>query len=263
MNLNSDTTYESLLTDIKSKKEIEKLNRAQAVSYALDVSASYLKLFEALFNEETGIITTFKKQIAEVNQTNLILVDRIKELEKIQIQSEQYSRKETIEVKGLDPGLPNDQVENKVIEILNKIKDNNEEPYTANDIHACHKLRNKNIVICKFVHRKRMRASITSRKKLKHTDLTPLGVRGKVVLYESMSFHYRDINWRCNQLKKAGIIKNSWFTNGKYKVVLLDDDTPQIVVDIADICGLINKSVTEVNQLCEEWKDKPFPSRHT
>ena len=115
------------------------------------------------------------------------------------------------------------------------------------------------MVICKFVHRKRMRAVITSRKKLKDTDLRPLGIQGKVVIFESMSHHYRNLNWKCTQLKKAGIVEKSWFTNGKYKIVMHGDDTPHIVVDLADVCEIIHKEQEDVDNICSEWKDRPFP----
>ena len=68
----------------------------------------------------------------------------------------------------MDENLSDEQIEKKVVDMLNAIKANDDPLLTEEDIHAGHKLKNKKMVICKFVSRRRMRATIKNRKNLKN-----------------------------------------------------------------------------------------------
>ena len=245
---------------LKTDNEIKGLNKNEAQNYSVKLTNSYKQLLESLFNKESGIIVKMQNQIAEQQKINAMLMAKMELLEKNQIATDQYSRKETIEIHGIDENLPDNETEDKVIEMLNAIKENEDPAFTKEDIHACHKLKNKKVVICKFVSRRRMRSSINNRKKLKNKDLSGIGIRGKVVIYESMSFHYKNLHWRCTQLKKAGIIKDSWFYNGKYKI-RVGDNEPVVVTDVGDVSFQIGTSIEDIDITCEEWKEKKFPPR--
>ena len=145
---------------------------------------------------------------------------------------------------------------------MNEIKENHDPEFSKEDIHACHKLKNKKVVICKFVSRRRMRTTITNRKRLKNKDLSAVGgIAGKLVIFESMSHHYKNLHWKCMQLKKAGAIKDAWFTNGKYKVVRSGETDPSVVMDLNGLSQCIQMPVQEIDNVVEEWKDKQFPPR--
>ena len=244
--------------DLKSNKEIKNLNKADCASYANNISNAYRTLYETLFNENNGIIPRLEAQLNVATQVNQLLLRKITSLERRQYSTDQYTRKESIELKGLDPNLPDNEIESKVVEILNIIKDDDQEDYDESDIQACHKLKNKKMVICKFVHRKRMRAVINSRKKLKGKDLKQHGVPRKLFIYESMSPHFKSMHWRCQQLKKAGHIKDCWFFNGKYKILKMDDKK-EIVIHIDDLVESLMMTEEQIDAICERWKDKPFP----
>ena len=251
--------------ELKSSNEIKNLSKGDAINYSLNITQAYTKLFDVLFDEDQGIIVRQQKQMEAQAATSKLLISKIEKLEKQQIRSDQYSRKETIDMKGINPELPDREVEKKVLKVLNSIKSETDQPFTPEDIHACRKLKNKKIVICKFVSRRRMRANINNRSKLKGKDLTSIGIRDKVVIYESMTHHFKNLNWRCNQLKKAGIIKDCWFYNGKYKIVKPDatpDPTPDIVDNISDVSSVTGVSVDDITKICEEWQNKPFLPRH-
>ena len=153
--------------ELKSSNEISNLSKADAIKYSLKITQAYTKLIDVLFDDEKGIIVQQQKQIEAQAATNKMLIAKLDQLEKQQIRSDQYSRKETIEVKGLDPELSNQEVEKKVLEVLNTIKSDHDKEFTPEDIHACHKLKNKKFVICKFVSRRRMRATIKNRTSLR------------------------------------------------------------------------------------------------
>ena len=233
--------------ELKSSNEIKNLSNGDAINYSLKITQAYTKLLDVLFDEDQGIIVRQQKQMEAQAATNKLLISKIGKLEKQQIRSDQYSRKETIEMKGINPELPGREVEKKVLEVLNSIKSETDQPFTPEDIHDCHKLKNKKIVICKFVSRRRMRANINNRS---------IGIRDKLVIYESPTHHFKNLNWRYNQLKKAGIIKDCLFYNGKYKIVKPDaapDPTPDIVDDISDVSSVTGVPVDDITQICEEW----------
>ena len=60
--------------------------------------------------------------------------------------------------------------------------------------------------------RKRMRNVIYSRKKLKDKDLKNHGIPGQLFIAESMAPTYKNLDWKCRQLKKDGAIKQCWFS---------------------------------------------------
>ena len=99
--------------ELKSSNEISNLSKSDAIKYSLKITQAYTKLIDVLFDDEKGIIVQQQKQIEAQAATNKMLICKLEQLEKQQIRSDQYSRKETIEVKGLDPELSNQDVEKK------------------------------------------------------------------------------------------------------------------------------------------------------
>ena len=239
-----------------TKQQINTLKRDDMVKYAIKITSAYEFLHDKLFNPESGVIAKLEEQIESSKRTNQFLIEKINSLERSLHSTEQYTRKESIEFKGFDTEISHKDMEGYVLDVLNEIKEENEAPYTADDIQACHKLRNKKMVICRFVSRKRMRAAVNSRKKLKNKDLQRYGVSDKLVMFEAMSPHFKSMNWRCNQLVKAGRIKDSWFFNGKYFVHPNDGDKTTVITD-DDLQSLLGLSAKDIDKICEDWKKKP------
>ena len=233
------------------------MNRDKLLKYATNLSGEYEKMFNKLFDESDGIIPKLQKQLQVATEINQHLLKKVNQLERRQYSTDQYTRKESIELKGFDPNIADADVEKSVLEVLNTIKEDDEPQYTGEDIHACHKLKNNKFIICKFVSRKRMRAVINNRKKCKGKDFSRQRVPNKLAIFESMSPHFKNINWRCMQLKKAEKIKDSWFFNGKYNIMTLDG-VKKSVIHIDDICELVSMTEEELDVLCEQFKDTKF-----
>ena len=218
----------------------------------------YQSLQERLFDPEHGVIAKLEEQIQGTKRVNQFLIEKINSLERSLHSTEQYTRKESIELMGFDPDIPDDRIERSVLNVLNTIKGEGEPEYVPTDIQACHKLRNNKIVICKFVSRKRMRATVNNRKKLKGmNDLKRFGVKEKLVIFEAMSPHFKSINWKCKQLMKSGLLKDSWFFNGKYNVILPNGEKKSIITD-ADLHLLLQLTNDDIIKVCEQWKNEPF-----
>ena len=120
----------SSLSMLKTDEEIRTLNKHHAQTYSQKLTNGYKKLLDALFDKEKGIIVKMQMQIEEQQKVNAMLLAKMEILEKNQIETDQYSRKETIEVRGIDEDLPNDQVEKQVVDMLNSIKDDDEPAFT-------------------------------------------------------------------------------------------------------------------------------------
>ena len=76
------------------------------------------------------------------------LIDkRVEILERSHYKSLQYNRHELIEISGISDTVPDKELENKTLEILDSIGVGKVEPW---QVHACHRLKNKKNTIIRF-----------------------------------------------------------------------------------------------------------------
>ena len=139
-------------------------------------------------------------------------IDKIYELEKDLYATQQYSRRENIEISGIPADIENRDLENFVIHrVLRKIGLFQLEPY---EIVACHRLgkstqtRPANVIV-RFMNRKRAHEAIQNRFNLK--DFPELK---NMFIVENLCPKYKSIFERCKELKTEGKIKAVWSYNG-------------------------------------------------
>ena len=101
---------------------------------------------------------------------NSAVVDRIEKLERDSYASQQYSRRDTIEIVGMPENVTNESLEAKSIEIMKAIGAN---PSPQN-IQACHRI-GKNATIIKFVNRKTALECLRNKGKVRDIDKTTFG----------------------------------------------------------------------------------------
>ena len=87
----------STANSLKNNNDIKGLNKNEAIQYSIQETNNFKKLITALFDKENGIIVNMQRQIADQQSTNMKLLTKMNNLEKQQIQIDQYSRKETID----------------------------------------------------------------------------------------------------------------------------------------------------------------------
>ena len=166
--MSTSNTIKSLVR--KSKSQLEKINKKDLIDI---ISGS--KEFETILSEEENDVSfnsaclnpsveqrlnDFKKQldqmetniISALTQDNQRLVGRIDELESVNCnlikrivqletnhwETNQYNRRNNIEIAGIPDEVNNDQLQVKVSEILEKI----DVHVNANEIQTCHRLKN-------------------------------------------------------------------------------------------------------------------------
>ena len=145
--------------------------------------------------------------------------------------------------------VPDNEVEDKVIDILNGIKEEGDDDFTNIDFHACHRLKNRERVIVKLTSRKRMRAAINTRKKLANKDVQQSLQIGRLYMVESLAGPYKPLLFKCQQLKAAGCVFACWFFNGNINVQLVDKGTKEHISHQADILELLNITEDELNEI--------------
>ena len=137
------------------------------------------------------------------------LRERIVKLERELHASSQYSRRECLELIGIPISVPNDNMEDKVCQILSSIGVS----VTPNELEACHRLKNKDRTIVKFVNRKTCVSALKNRRKLKETDKVDFGFprESKLYLNESLCPYYRGISrlWTYNGMVTIKISEDS------------------------------------------------------
>ena len=148
-----------------------------------------------------------------VRNVNQNLQNRIINLEKQQSKSEQYNRRNNVEISGISNEVSDQNLEQTVIGIC---KDSGIEVNPL-DIEGCHRLplgRNAtNItkrVIVKFVNRKHSEAMLQRKKDINQ--------KSKVFVSHSLCPYYRFLWGKCKELQRKGCITS----RRRYYVVLLE-----------------------------------------
>ena len=244
------------LITVKPRSELSALRKPQLLDYAVDLGKSLETLSKRLFDPESGIIAQLQSQIAVSSRVNAILSERLLRLEKNTNMNSQYLRKETIEIHKFPAAevIPDNEVENKVLEILNTIKGEDDDQYTAADFHACHRLKQKGRVIVKMTHRKRMRAVVKSRTKLAN-QVTQQNLNiGRVFIVESLSGLYKFLLYRCQRLKAEKKIFDTWFFNGNINVLLVDKGERHHISHVMDLLDLLKITEDELNDIVNAGK---------
>ena len=146
----------SELTD----SQITKLNKPDLVILVKKLQADNASLKEDILEKLATITSTVQElkasnevlhsHVSIQNTVNDKLMKRVVTLERELHLTEQYSRRNCIEIVGIPESVSDNDLEMKTCEILEAIGVNIE----ADNIEACHRLKKKNRTIVKVVNRK-------------------------------------------------------------------------------------------------------------
>ena len=135
-----------ILNPTVTANNLETLNKKQLIDMVLTLTDTVSKLQE-----------DYKKVI------NLRLYD----LERNMNMSQQYHRRDTLEISGIPSTVKNDEIEDEVIEIFKEAKMTvNRQNLKLIDIQAAHRIGKKGKVIVKVVNRKFVRTALVNKKNL-------------------------------------------------------------------------------------------------
>ena len=132
---------------------------------------------------------------------NELLLERITQLERNNLNNAQYHRRETLEINPMPSFIAIDLLEQSACQALS-LTGIRVEP---DDLKACHRMRKKDQVIIKFKCRKQKHHVLLNHKTLQNEslDLTQLKFSGKLFVNESMCHENHQLAYKCCQLKSA------------------------------------------------------------
>ena len=102
----------------------------------------------------------------------------------------QYSRRECLEIAGIPSNIEYSKLEEKVVQVLNKVGCN----VICDNIEACHRIsRKSNQVIIKFSRRKDCKQALSVKKDVKNLNMSDVSLPESTRLYmnQSLCSYYR------------------------------------------------------------------------
>lgn len=233
--------------------QLDKLSKADLIAYTLDVQTKYNENLNICEKLEKALedIAALQKTVNELRQQNIELessisitknvndhlLSRIESLERQTNANAQYSRRECLEISGVPASIEDDDLEDKVIEILSTIN----VTVDSSQIEACHRLKNDRTII-KFCSRKTCHNVLKNRKKLKDLDKTTLGMKedDKIFINESLCPEYRFLLWKCRKLCEANKIVSYWTFNGTVKIKISEQGRIHAITHVKDLKDLFS-----------------------
>ena len=228
---------------VVTRSQIESMSREELVEELLAASdvASQISSLDKKLNDLLTKFDQVSSELIVVKNVNKHLMDRITSLERQQLNTSQYQRREMIEINPVPLGIDNNVLEDSVCQALSLTG------ITVNpeDIQACHRMKKKDRVIVKFSNRKLKQDVMKNRKLLgtKSLDLANLKFSGKLFISDSMCLENQQLAYLCRQLKNAKKIHSTWFFNNVLSIKLTDQSEAKKIFykkDIEDLLSIDN-----------------------
>ena len=209
-------------------EQLKKMNKEQLIKIVLDaqsVTAQLKKELEnvnAILKSLSSDVEVLKKGSQQATP-DAALIKRIERNERESYATQQYSRRDCVEIVGIPQSITDEDLETKSLELLNAIG----VKLDASQVQACHRLKKKAKTIIKFTNRKMAIECLKNRSKLKDMDTSSFfgasSIPIKIFINESLCPKYNFLFGKLNALYKEKKIKNVWTYNGSVKVRKLDD----------------------------------------
>ena len=215
MNGNDVNLLEMSYNDINSMRKkdlVEQIGKMKSKvifdSHVKDLFKKIEKVAESL-NEVRAANEKITSELVIVKNVNVNLENRIVNLEKLQAKAGQYNRRNNVEISGILNKIPDDDLENHVIESCK----NSNIIINSADIEGCrHRLplgRNSTTdnkrVIVKSINRKQSELMLRSKKSISS--------KSKVYINHSLCPYYRYIWKKCKDLQRKGKV-SQFFVSG-------------------------------------------------
>lgn len=215
-----------LLREMKEESKNQLRSLESDLGKSVELCHSDISELVKKIDKQSEIIKNYETLFEKVNQTNLALTKRVKELENRVEDLEQYSRANCLEINGI-PEKSNEQL----MEVVKKVGSSLGLQINESDIDACHRLGQKRSgdnsgrprgIIVKFTRRIVKEDMLVKRRIKRNFNTDDIGFtdRAAEVIYmnESLSMARRQIFNAARQLKKDGLVQFVWVRNGRVLV---------------------------------------------
>ena len=168
-------------------------------------------LKDEVINLKDIIIKNLQDENKRLKTKANALENKIIDLEIQNNNVDQYSCRNDVEISGIPQSVSDNQLEEKVVDILKAIDVN----ITTNEIEACHRLgKKKKNVILRFINRKHCLKALRNKKKLKSIDKNAIGIpNGNLFISENLTPANRKLAFNCQKLKRDGEIEKCYTIN--------------------------------------------------
>ena len=198
------------------------------------------KLKKANKDDLVSYIMSLRNQV-EIMESIQLIAKQVNQLQRSHVRSLQYSRRESIELHGIPTSIDDNTLEATCVGILHEIGCSDISP---EGIHACHRLKNKENVIIRFVNRKDADVALHNRGKLKVLKKESFNLKKNIYINESLCRPMQFLNYkvRCAFREKKIASYNFW--KGKLSLKLKKDNKEITISHIDDLIN-INLAVAE------------------
>ena len=176
------------------------------------------------------------KKIEELEDRLLEAENRLYDAEVTLNKTDQYTRRENLEIAGVPESVSQEQLENYVLGILSAIDVKTDSYHVA----GCHRLiKNKNQdtanVIIRFTNRRVVYEALLNKYKLGNTEIKEkLDIINNIYLSENLPAN-DDIFKACRRLKKFNKIQKVISRNGNIKILLNNSNRYKTIYHMNDI----------------------------
>ena len=176
----------------------------------------------------------------EALKANQMITKRVEYLERIQLISQQYNRRESLELNGIPINVKDDELEEKCVGIIQDVTGRGIPEW---QVHACHRLKNRNKVILRFITRKIPDMAFHNRKYLKNLDKTKYGLDENTQIYFNESLcpkmNYLFYKVRCAWKDQKLNSYNLW--KGRLTIKMEENDEQIVISYINDLYKYIKR----------------------
>ena len=192
---------------VRTGSQLENLSKDELIDEVLTLE-TFKNNINVKFSKLNDCFNNFEAKYEMVNSSlsitkccNDLLLERITQLERNNLNNAQYNRRETLEINPVPSDIADDVLEQSVCQALS-LTGISVEP---DDLQACHRMRKKDRFIKKFKCRMQKHHVLLNCKTLqnKSLDLTQLKLSGKLFVNGSMYHENHQLAYKCCQLKSV------------------------------------------------------------
>ena len=202
-------------------KDATNTDQPDLLSSLSKVESNLMQNITILKDEVINLKDIIVKNLQDENKR---LKTKVNVLENIYIDLEiqnnnldQYSRRNNVEISGIPQSVSDNQLEEKVVDILKAIDVN----ITTNEIEACHRLgKKKKNAIVRVINRKHCLQALQNKKKLKSIDKNAIGIpNANLFISENLTPASSKLAFNCRKLKRDGEVEKCYTINEIFHIV--------------------------------------------
>lgn len=221
--------------EVFTEDTLNKLSKQELVAMYLKVTKKMESLNDHLLEEVQHIRETFKhmeSELSVVKNINNLLSKRLVDMERQCWANAQYSRRECLELVGIPQSVKDDNLEEVVTQIVNKVGIN----ITERDMQAVHRIGKEGRTIIKFANRKDCQALLKVKRDLNKLTMEDFGFeeKNKIYVNESLCPYYRVLWAKCKKLHHLQKIFSFYTSNGSVKIKINENDKGITITHTAD-----------------------------